>query len=346
MIAESVGPPDVRALFQQRVAGDDALLRLANVRFRQAGMPAEVYADNPDHLEHLLGFVPEHRTLPVVHLNRSANLLDDNGRSLVEAFASRFTGRVAGLVVHDKGGMSDRLPDVVAALRQLGTPGPGSTARPMVYLEFATGLPVDRFVDLAQRVADVELASMCIDIGHVGIQQAQRSLIESRPDLTWKGLSTRDPQLRDVIGEVQAATRTALPAVLRLTETIGAVGKPVHFHLHDGHPLVPGLSDHFSFLTRVPVPFSVDGRYALPSMFGPTGLADILRAAVRACPPGRASFTLEIHQVEGRLPLADTTDLFAHWRDLRNAERMNYWLTVLADNHLLATLALADRRGN
>jgi hypothetical protein len=343
MMVESMGQPDVRALFQQRVAGDDAVLRLANVRFRQAGMPAEVYADNPDHLEYLLGFVPEHPTLPVVHLNRSANLLDGSGRSLVESFAARFAGRVAGLVVHDKREMADRLPEVIRALRALGTSRPGPPGRPMIFLEFATGLPVDRFVELAQRVADVELASMCIDIGHVGIQQAKRSLIESRPDLTWKGLSALDPRLPEVVDEVQAATRTALPAVLRLTETIGEIGKPVHFHLHDGHPLVPGLSDHFSFLTRLPIPFSVAGRYALPSMFGPVGLADVLRTAVRACPPGSASFTLEIHQVEGRLPLADTKDLFAQWRDLTNAERMNYWLTVLADNHQLATAALNDR---
>ena len=344
MIVESVGGPDVRALFQQRVGGDDALLRLAAVRFRQAGMPAEVYADSPDQLEYLLGFVPEHRTLPVVHLNRSANLLEDSGRSLVEAFASRFAGRVAGLVVHDKKDMADRLPEVIAALRALGTPPRGRAGRPMVYLEFAAGLPVDRFVELAQRIAAVELASMCIDIGHVGIQQARRALIESRPDLRGKGLSVGDPRLPEVIEEVVAVTGTALPAVLRLTETIGAMGKPVHFHLHDGHPLVPGLSDHFSFLTRVPVPFSVAGRYAVPSMFGPAGLADVLRTAVRACSPGSASFTLEIHQVEGRLPLADAADLFAHWRDVTNAERMNYWLAVLADNHLLATAALDDRR--
>jgi len=92
------------------------------------------------------------------------------------------------------------------------------------------------------------------------------------------------------------------------------------------------------------VPVPVAGRYALPSMFGPAGLADVLRTAVRACSPGSASFTLEIHQVEGRLPLADAADLFAHWRDLTNAERMNYWLTVLADNHLLAGTALDGRR--
>ena len=38
--------PGVRALFQQRLSGDDALLRLAERRFREAGMPAEVYAEN------------------------------------------------------------------------------------------------------------------------------------------------------------------------------------------------------------------------------------------------------------------------------------------------------------
>ena len=58
----------VRGLFQQRIAGDDALLRLAALRFAEAGMPAEVYADHPDELERVLRYVPEHPTLPVVHL--------------------------------------------------------------------------------------------------------------------------------------------------------------------------------------------------------------------------------------------------------------------------------------
>jgi len=43
-------PVAVRALFQQRIAGDDDLLRLAALRFAEAGMPAEVYADHPDDL--------------------------------------------------------------------------------------------------------------------------------------------------------------------------------------------------------------------------------------------------------------------------------------------------------
>jgi hypothetical protein len=116
------------------------------------------------------------------------------------------------------------------------------------------------------------------------------------------------------------------------------LGAPTH--LHDGHPLVRGLADHFSFFTRFPVPFEVAGAHALPSLFGPVGLAAVLQHAVLSSPVASASLTLEIHQVEGRLPLDAAAELFAHWRDLTNAERMNYWLSVLSDNHWLAATLL------
>jgi hypothetical protein len=70
-------------------------------------------------------------------------------------------------------------------------------------------------------------------------------------------------------------------------------------------------------------------------MYGPSGLASVIAAATGACRPQAVSFTLEIHQVEGRLPLADASGLFRHWQDLTNAERMNYWLSVLAENAML-----------
>ena len=57
-------PVPVRGLFQQRIAGDDALLRLAALRFAEAGMPAEVYANDPDELDRLLRYVPRHPVLP------------------------------------------------------------------------------------------------------------------------------------------------------------------------------------------------------------------------------------------------------------------------------------------
>ena len=114
----------------------------------------------------------------------------------------------------------------------------------------------------------------------------------------------------------------------------------MHFHLHDGHPLVAGLPDHFSFLTQLPVPFTYVHRRSLPPMFGPAGLASIVTAAATACVAAPVSLTLEIHQAEGRLPLGDAAGLFRHWRDLTNAERMNYWQTVLAENHLVMRAAL------
>jgi hypothetical protein len=76
-------------------------------------------------------------------------------------------------------------------------------------------------------------------------------------------------------------------------------------------------------------------------MYGPSGLATVVSAAIEAGGQ-QVSFTLEIHQVEGRLPLADASPLFSHWTDTTNAERMNYWLSVLSENALLATQSIAE----
>ena len=74
---------------------DDALLKLAGLRFAQVGMAAEVYADTPDQLEHVLQFVPSIAHLPFVHLNRAVNVLHGRGRNVVGEFADCFAGRVA-----------------------------------------------------------------------------------------------------------------------------------------------------------------------------------------------------------------------------------------------------------
>jgi hypothetical protein len=157
----------------------------------------------------------------------------------------------------------------------------------------------------------------------------------SHPGLDLKKLGPADHRLPDLVADIQDAVGSALPHVLDVIRQLGRLGKHVHFHLHDGHPLVPGLRDHFSFLTRLPIPVSYQGCRSLDMMYGPGGLASIVSAAVGACPPRGVSFTLEIHQVEGRLPLADAAWLFPHWRDTTNAERMNYWLSVLSDNAML-----------
>ena len=331
--------PPLRALFQRRVDGDDALLELARLRFDQAGLAAEVYADTPEQLEWVLGFAPERPHRPVVHLSRQVNLLEPRGRATVETFADRFGGRVAGLVVHDKAAMGQRTGDLVAGLTDLGARLERQSDGPMLFLEYAAGLGLDWFTDVAERLREVPRVGACVDVGHVGIAEARASFSRHRPGLELTGLQPDDPRLPELAADVQAAVASALPAVLFLIRSLGQVGKPFHLHLHDGHPLISGLSDHVSFLTRVPVPFEHHGRRSLDPLYGPAGLAAIVQAAA-GNGGAPASLTLEIHQVEGRRPLADAAGLFRRWRDLTNAERMNHWLAVLGEHAALVTAAL------
>jgi hypothetical protein len=113
----------------------------------------------------------------------------------------------------------------------------------------------------------------------------------------------------------------------------------MHFHMHDGHPLSSyslfGVSDHLSFLQRIPLPFAYQGTRVLTGIFGIEGMRQLVRAVTDALPPDRLSFMLEIHPQEGRAPLREHAHLFNHWRDKSGAERMNYWLDRLLDNAAL-----------
>jgi hypothetical protein len=334
-----LGP--VHGLFQRRVAGDDALLELAGLRFAQIGLAAELYADTPDELEHVLRFVPPHPYRPMVHLNRGVNVLNEPDRAVVGEFADRFAGRIAGLVVHDKREMGEQTDRLLTVMRELDARLGERPGGPLVFLEYAAGLEPAWFVEVAERLRDAERVSCCIDVGHLGIRQASAWFGRSHPGQSLGSLSPEDGRLADLAADVQEAVASAVQDVLDVIRSVGSVGKHVHFHLHDGHPLIRGLSDHFTFLTRLPIPFSYQGRRSLNMMYGPGGLASIVSAATGACRPEAVSFTLEIHQVEGRLPLADASRLFARWRDLTNAERMNYWLSVLGENALLISQRLA-----
>ena len=123
------------------------------------------------------------------------------------------------------------------------------------------------------------------------------------------------------------------------------LGKPVHFHLHDGHPLSAfspfGVPDHLSFLAEIPLNFEHRGRLTTPHMFGPAGLAQIAGKAIEVIGRERVSFTLEIHPTNERLSLGDVSPMFTHWVDKTNAEKMNHWLSVLSENHRLLKSSLA-----
>ena len=213
--------------------------------------------------------------LPVVHLDRDLDMLRPADRRVVAAFATSFSGRVAGLVVHDKPAMAARQAELVDGMRDLASQLGTSDNGPSVFLEYAAGHKLDWFVEVGELLEDLERVSMCIDVGHIGIRQARRHFAHGHPSLELASLHPGDARLPDLVDDVQAAVGTALPAVLDVTRSLGRLGKPVHFHLHDGHPLVPGLSDHFSFFMRVPIPFEHDHRTSLPPMYGPAGLAAI-----------------------------------------------------------------------
>ena len=99
-------------------------------------------------------------------------MLRERDRDVVEQFAARFAGRLSGLVVHDKAEMGTKTGSLLAALH--GTrhpPGPRADG-PRVFLEYAAGHEPGWFVELAERIKDVDRVSCCIDVGHVGIRQA------------------------------------------------------------------------------------------------------------------------------------------------------------------------------
>ena len=200
-------PASLHALFQRRVAGDDALLKLAGLRFAQMGVAAEVYADTPGELDHLLRFVPPHPSLPVVHLNRTTNLLHEQSRALVAEFADRFAGRVAGLVVHDKREMEAQTDRLLTVMRELNARLDERPGGPVVFLEYAAGLEPGWFVEVAERLQDAERVSCCIDVGHIGIRQATARFAHRHPGLSLRDLSPGDGRLPDLVADVQDAVQ-------------------------------------------------------------------------------------------------------------------------------------------
>jgi hypothetical protein len=114
-----------------------------------------------------------------------------------------------------------------------------------------------------------------------------------------------------MVADVHDAVAGALPDALDVIRSLGRLGKQLHFHLHDGHPMIPGLPDHFSFLTRLPIPFSYQGRQSLSTMYGPDGLAAIVSAAVEARPAQAAPSRSKSIRLKAGCPSATRQGSFA-----------------------------------
>ena len=323
-------------LFAKRIQGDDSLMELARLRFRQAGLGAEMHEDTPEQLEHELRFRPAPDAPIVVHLPRELNLAEAQSRNRIAEFASRLAGRVCGLVLHDHPDLVERYGVYLRAAQEMAARLEEIQGSPLLFIEYAAGLEPGVFAYFFKEIRGLPRISACIDTGHVGIWQARQTWLQTHPGQDICALKSQPPGLPQAMPEVEAAVRSALPAVLDLIGVLGSFGKAVHFHLHDGHPLSTfspfGVSDHLSFLAEIPLPFEYHGRQFAPPMFGPSGLRRIVVKAFECIAPAPVSFTLEIHPTFERLPLGDAAPLFAHWTDKTNAEIMNHWLWTLSRN--------------
>jgi len=331
-------------LFEKRIDGDDCLLELARRRFLEAGMGTEMYAVTPDDLDRMMPFRPGPDSPVIVHLARNVNLMEETSRQRIVDFACRFAGRVFGLVLHDDAAMADRRTEYVDAAWKLDDQLEKIPRCPMLFVEYAAGIAPADFARFFSQILDLDRISACLDIGHVGIRAARAAYARKHPGQDVCALKSQSDQWPLLVADVETAVAAGPAEVLELVAALSALKKPVHFHLHDAHPLSTfspfGVSDHLSFLTEIPLRFEHRGRRSLAPMFGPDGLTKLVARVLELLGPWRSSFTLEIHPTAEGLALGDAASLFSHWTDKTNAERMNHWLAVLRRNHDLLRQAI------
>jgi hypothetical protein len=332
---------------QPPIEGDDALLRLAQSRLGAAGLGGEFYPGSPEHLQHLFKFRPHNRDC-TAHLPRNINLLEETGRATLMEYVRVAAGQLYGLVLHDRREFAEYPQQTLDAFRETDQLLAEVAEAPLVFVEYAAGLEPDFYASLFDESRELRKLSAAIDVGHVGIHVCRSAYQTENPGEDVCALRPDSPELPEKIEAVQRAADTALPAVLKLIRHLTKLDKPLHFHLHDGHPLSTfsrfGVSDHLSFLQQIHLPFSYRGNNLIKGIFGVSGLCDIIHTAITGIDADRLSFMLEMHPRDGRTPLEQHSQLFSHWQDTSHAERMNYWLDTLINNATLVREACRIRR--
>jgi hypothetical protein len=328
--------PLLLALFDRRIRGNHHLLELAQRRFSDAYLGAEFNPTSLAQLQELLEFRPLTEPRYVIHLPRTVRLVGGPGVDAIKAFAARSRKDAYGLVLHDQPELA-RTPDAyIQAVRTLNEILLQIDSSPYVFIEYAVGVDFEVFVALFAAIKDSPRVSACIDIGHIGIRTVQLAYQQQHPQEDVCQLHPHHPALPEKLEDVISAAAAALPAVLDIIQRLGQLGKPLHFHVHDAHPLSTGspygISDHLSFLQPIQLPFPYQGQTTVPLLFGPEGVRQVVRTALDVLPREKLSFTLEIHPQDQRLSLGQYADLFQNWTDKRNAEQMNAWLELLVAN--------------
>lgn len=339
--------PLLLAMFEQRIPGDHHLLELAQRRLTAAGVGAEFYPTNLRDLQESLEFRPLTEARYTMHLPRDIRLLDGGrGAERIAAFAARSRVDAYGLIIHDQPEMATRPDEYLDAVRRLNDRLLAIDRSPHLFIEYAVGLDIPGFISFFERVQGCERVSACLDISHLGIKIARQTYAEIYPGQDVCDLYPDHPDLPAKIEAVITACASATPTLLRVIRAIGRLGKPLHFHLHDGQPLSTlspfGVSDHLSFTQEIRIPFEYRSARRVPLLFGRAGLAQIVTTALATLPPEKLSFMIEVHPQFDRRDLGDEAGLFANWVDTENAEIMNGWLELLLENVRFLREALSN----
>lgn len=329
--------PLLLAMFDHRISGDHHLLELAQRRFTAAQIGAEFYPTDLQDLQETLEFRPRTEPRYTMHLPRDIRLLaEGRGVDFITAFAARSRTDAYGMIIHDQPEMATRRDEYLDAVRALNDRLLEIEQSPYLFIEYAVGLDIDSFVSFFERAKDCERISACLDISHLGIQIARQVYAETYPGEDICHLHPDHPDLPAKIDDVITACAWATPIVLDVIRGIGRLGKPIHFHLHDGQPLSTlspfGVSDHLSFTQEIRLPFEYKSDHTVPLLFGRSGLTRIVNTALETLPKEKLSFMIEVHPQFDRLDLGDDRDLFINWVDKANAEMMNSWLELLLLN--------------
>lgn len=330
---------------QKPIDGDDALLRLAQARLFDAGLGGELHPGTPEHLAELASFLPgDHPS--TVHLPHALDILQEHTPAELIRYASVFGNTFYGYVLHDHLDMETRMDAYVDAFQALDKRLAEIPDAPWFFIEYAANIDFDMYVTLLTRLRDCRHVSACLDVGHLGIQAATLQFRLLAPEEDLCAYTPHTPDLPPRIQGIQRAVAAALPKALEIIDRITALGKPVHFHLHDGHPLSNlsyyNLSDHLGFLQEIDLPFEYEGRRRIGGMFGPDGLRALVSAAIRGLGAEACSFLVEVHPTERRVPLGEKEEFFRHWFDKTNAERMNGWLEMMLENAVLLRSACRE----
>ncbi|MBN2710988.1 MAG: hypothetical protein JXR97_00940 [Planctomycetes bacterium] len=329
--------PTVMAIFGQReeIPGDDALLALARERLLDAGLGAEFYPGSTAHLQSLLNYRPG-EAVCTAHLPRSLNILEEEDRRQITEYASLAAGQLSGFIIHDRPAFTHEPSATQAALESMNKTLADIPEAPRLFVENSGQLAFAETEELAQMILPMNNIGICLDISHLAIQFCHTRLSELGITTDARSLLADREQLIEIMPHIQRVTAEARAESLALIGRVVRREQPIHFHIHDGHPLstlsLYGVNDHLSFLQQICLPFEWEGRRIVSGCYSVDGLRQFAETVAAAAPLERCSFMLEIHPQPGRLPLGEHANLFAHWQDLRNAEQAKAWHNTLIQN--------------